>query len=95
MIGPKDDTGIVLADMSYVPENFSSEFKKEASLTTTIKNIGLDVDFDYIGSALVGQEDEIMIRVEPQEKNYIDGFRIVFVPQVNFEISMWIKGEKV
>ena len=62
MIGPEDMTGIVLAHISYTPENFSSEFKKEASLTTTIRDIGLNFDFDYLSNVLLGEENEIVVK---------------------------------
>jgi len=86
MLGSKDEIGIVLANLTYTPENFSSEFKKEDSLTTVIKDIGLEFDFDYIASALVGAENEINVRFNARENNYMNGFRLTFEPQENIEI---------
>jgi len=86
MLGSEDETGIVLANLTYTPENFSSEFKKEYSLTTMIKDIGLDFDFDYIASALVGSENEINVRFNARENSYINNFRLTFEPQENIEI---------
>ncbi|RLC38344.1 hypothetical protein DRH27_02490 [Candidatus Falkowbacteria bacterium] len=85
-IGSEDEAGIALASLTYSPENFSSEFKKEDSLTTMISGIGLELDFDYIASALVGAENEIKVRFNARENNYINSFRLTFEPRENIEI---------
>jgi uncharacterized repeat protein (TIGR01451 family) len=90
MIGQEDETGIILANLIYTPENFSSQFKKETSLTTVIKDIGLDFDFDYVNSALVGEENEIKVKFRGKENNYINNFRLIFEPQENIE---FVSGE--
>ena len=86
MIGPLDDAGIILAQLSYLPENFSSEFKKEASLTTTINDLGLEIDFDYIKSALIGEEQEIIVNYRTRENSNVNKFRLQLEPQENIEI---------
>lgn len=86
MIGPLKNTGIILAQLSYLPENFSSEFKKEASLTTMINDLGLEIDFDYIKSALIGEEQEIIVNYRARENSSIDKFRLLLEPQENIEI---------
>ena len=87
MIGAEDSIGVIQADIIYSPENFSSEFKKEATLSTVINNIGFDVDFDYVASALIGQEDEITIRFNPRPHNYVGDFRVIMEPQENIEVK--------
>jgi hypothetical protein len=77
MLGPAETTGVILANLVYVPVNFSSEFKKEATLAITIKDIGLDFDIDYLKSALVGEENEALVRFKAQEKNFINSFRLL------------------
>lgn len=86
LIAEEDKVGIINASMTYTPDNFSSEFKKESTLTTVINNIGLGIDLDYINTALVGEEDEILIRFEAQDKSYIKNFRLSIEPQENLEI---------
>jgi hypothetical protein len=51
MFGPQGETGIVLASMTYMPDNFSSSFSKESSRTTLINGIGMDFEFDRVSSA--------------------------------------------
>ncbi len=94
LIGPKDETGIILANLTYTPENFSSEFKKEASFTTAIKDIGINFNFDYLASSLVGEENEVLIKFTGKENNYINNFRLTFEPQENIAILDYGKLEE-
>lgn len=86
MIGPKGKTGIIQATMTYVPENFSSEFKKESTFATNIIDVGLEFEFDYVSSVLIGENDEITLRFNARENSYIGNFRITLEPQENLEI---------
>ncbi len=87
MIGPKDESGVILADLTYVPENFSSEFKKEASFSSTIRDIGLSLNFNYASTALLGEENEVDLEITGKETDYIHDFRLVFEPQDNIEFT--------
>lgn len=86
MVGLKGKTGIIQATMSYMPENFSSEFKKEATLATNISDTGLEFDFDYVSSVLAGETDEITLRFNAMENNFINNFRITLEPRENLEV---------
>ncbi len=86
LLGEEGDTSILLSSLRYTPENFQSEFKKEASLTIAIKDIGLNIDFDYLGSVLVGDSHEILINFNSREKNFINNFRLTLEPAENLEI---------
>jgi len=86
LMGAKDRIGAVQAVLSYVPENFSSEFKKEAALATRISDIGLEFDFDFVSSVLAGEAEEIALRFNAKENNYIGDFRITLEPRENLEI---------
>lgn len=86
MLDTEDATGIVIANLVYTPENFSSEFKKESALTTKIKNIGMDIDISYINTALVGNENDLEVHFTSQENNYINSFRVIMEPQENVEL---------
>lgn len=76
IIGSEDSSNIVLADMTYMPDNFSSEFKKEASLTTEVTGIGLDFDTTYSSTALIGEKNELEIAMKALEDNYLSTFII-------------------
>lgn len=74
IIGEANSEHLTLGTMSYVPENFSSEFKKEASHTIIVSDIGFDVHITNKNYAFVGEENEIIIDFESQEKNYLSSF---------------------
>jgi uncharacterized repeat protein (TIGR01451 family) len=86
LVGGDGKNGIITSNASYNPEGFSSEFKKEATLTTTVKGIGINLNFDFVQSALVGDVNEIDLRFNKQETNYINSFRVTLVPQDNIQI---------
>ena|SRR6056297_2445488 len=86
MIGTKKESGVFLAEMSYVPSNFSSEFKKESSLNVQIERLGLDFTFDTSSSVLVGEEEELKINITPQSENYLDSFIIKLAENKNMEV---------
>ena len=86
MLGGKSDTGVIVANITYMPANFSSQFKKEKALTTVIKDIGLDFSIDYVKTALVGDDNDIKIHFHGKENNFITNFRVTMEPQENIEI---------
>ena len=90
MLAAKDETGIMFAEMSYSPENFSSEFKKEASINTVINDIGIDFDFDYANSVLVGETEELILHFNAKENNFLNNFRLTLEPKENVEILSYI-----
>lgn len=86
IIGTENELGVISGYVTYVPENFSSEFKREATLTTVVKDVGIDFDFDYANIALAGQESEIVLFFESKDNNFINNFRLTVEPQDNVEI---------
>ncbi|MFA5359458.1 MAG: hypothetical protein WC349_00655 [Patescibacteria group bacterium] len=76
LAGPLDSNNIILADMVYTPQNFSSEFKKSASFETKINDTGLDFSFTNSSSAVVNETNEIIVKFKPKTENYIDNFRL-------------------
>lgn len=77
IIGEEESSHVLSAKMTYVPENFSSDFKKEALFTTKIKNIGIDFEFNYPATILVGEEDELSIKLEAKKDNFLQQFKLV------------------
>ncbi len=86
LINIKDSDNIVLAKITYTPENFSSEFGKEASASTLVSDIGLETQIDYSSSALIGEENEIIIHLKGKEKNFFQQFNLAVEPADNLEI---------
>jgi hypothetical protein len=86
LTGPEQQNNVLIADISYNPAGVSSIFKKEASLTTIIKSIGMNVNFDFVQSSLVNEVNEIKITFNRQDQNFINNFRISLAPQANITI---------
>jgi len=76
LAGPVGSSNIVIADMLYMPQNFSSEFKKSASFETKINDIGLGFSFNNSSSALVNEDNEIIVKFKAKPENYIDNLRL-------------------
>jgi hypothetical protein len=87
VIGKAKSSSVVLAQLSYMPENFSSEFKKEASATVNIHDIGFETDFNYANTALINQQGEVKMTFKPLSKNYFSDFIIRLEKGSNFDIK--------
>lgn len=85
IIAPIRTPNFISATLNYQPENFSSEFKKEATMTTAVRDIGIEFEFDYIKTVLVGDENELLISFRDKEQKHINNFRIRIEPQENIE----------
>ena len=75
-IGNADKIGIILADMTYTPANFSSEFKKSDSFESIIKGAGIELLFVHANSVMVGEEESIIIKYKALPENYLNNFRL-------------------
>jgi uncharacterized repeat protein (TIGR01451 family) len=85
LINLAESNNVILSNFTYVPENFSSEFKKEATITTYIKDVGIDYDFDFMPSTLVGDENDINFKYSAKANNFISQFRLTVTPQENID----------
>ncbi|MFA4941938.1 MAG: hypothetical protein WC582_05135, partial [Patescibacteria group bacterium] len=95
IINEKDTNNVISGKILYTPENFSSEFKKEASKSFSIEDTGVTLDFDYSSAVLVGEENEITVKVKSQEKNFFPQFKLTIDPAENLDIiSAAVAGEK-
>ncbi len=86
MLGNVDDVGILSSYLTYFPEGLSSEYKSEAFLSTKIINTGIDFNFDYYETVLVGEIEEILVGFNAMESNFINSFRMSLEPQENISI---------
>ena len=69
LLAPADSANVLSARLSYVPANFSSEFKKEASANTVVSGLGFMVGLDYSNTALIGQENEVKLNLSAFKDN--------------------------
>lgn len=86
IIGEKNASAILLADMTYMPENFTSTFKKEASYITSISDIGVDFDFEYSPTALMNEDNNIAINLTTNDNNFLQDFFITTTLPENIEL---------
>ena len=80
-------SSVVLAQLTYVPENFSSEFKKETSATISVRDLGFETFFDYSNTALVNEQGEIRMDFKPLPNNFFPDFIIRLEKSDNFEVK--------
>lgn len=76
LIGEASKNKIVLATLAYTPSNFSSEFKKDASLETVIESTGMDFSFDFPQSVLIGDQNDLFITYRQLDGSAINHFRL-------------------
>ena len=76
IIGAVDNVGVVIADMAYMPVNFSSEFKKESTWETVVADVGFDFNVTADNSALVNEDNEIVFDFQKKHESYINNFRL-------------------
>ena len=90
IVAPVNTTEVMSARIRYMPENFSSEFKKSASLTSTVFDLGFFVDFDYLANVLAGDENELILDIKKEDYANLSNFRLTIDPLENLE---FISGE--
>ena len=78
LIGRTDSVNVISARLNYMPANFSSEFKKEASDATIISGLGFKIALEESPLAFVGQDNELSFSFFDLENNYLDDFIIKF-----------------
>ena len=86
LVGPVGESDIILADMTYKPANFSSEFKKSATFETKINDLGLNFSFSNSNSALVNEDNEIIVKFKVKDQNYLNNFRLTLEHPAEVEI---------
>ncbi|MDA3840651.1 MAG: hypothetical protein PF572_06230 [Patescibacteria group bacterium] len=94
IIAPIAYSGIMLANITYTPANFSSEFKKESSFVSTVFDTGINFNIDYISSVMMNDENDIVVRFKEQDESYIKNFRITVEPLENVDFVNYEPGEE-
>jgi hypothetical protein len=86
LINTVDSSNLFSVKLIYMPENFSSEFKKESAKVVTIKSIGYDIDSLYSSNALVGDENQLDFQIKSQDESYINNFRLLVEEKDNLQV---------
>ncbi|MFA6416853.1 MAG: hypothetical protein WCW61_01525 [Patescibacteria group bacterium] len=79
MISPADSVNVISGRLTYIPSNFSSEFKKESSAATVVSGIGFQVGVEASNTAFLGQNNEINISFFQVDDNQLGDFNIKFI----------------
>jgi len=94
LVSAVDSANVISARLSYVPANFSSEFKKEASANTVVSGLGFIVGTDYLNTALIGQDNEMSISLSAFKNNRLSDLYLEVVGSDNFIIKK-VGGEEI
>ncbi len=94
VIDKVDKSSMINVKMSFVPDNFSSEFKKEASFRTFVVGTGLIIEADYSPTSFVGEEQDIVLDLNPGEENFLEGFSLRVEKAEEIEILDYKKEEE-
>lgn len=92
-IGGENNKNIITGVMTYIPDNFSSEFKKEAAFENAISEVGLAINIEDEGSILLNEESAIKIKYKKEENSYLNNFRVTMDAPENIEIVKPKEGE--
>jgi len=87
LVAPIDSPNVVVARLTYVPANFSSSFKKEASANTVISALGFSVTVDYSNAALLGQANEFKLSLNGFRSNLLDSFYLDLAGSDNLSVT--------
>jgi hypothetical protein len=79
LVGSKDSSSFLSANLSYRPGDFSTEFKKDAVASTLINDLGFDLNYEYANAALVSETNEIDLVFSNIKSNLLDGFDVSFM----------------
>lgn len=74
LINEVGKSNVMVAELNYEPANFSSAFKKTASLDTAVESSGLDITTVNDASSLVGEKQTISFKYKLSSKGQLKHF---------------------
>lgn len=86
LIGKEDSANILMARLSYAPQDFSTQFRVEDVSSITINSLGFNLDFQYSNAVLVGQENEIELIFSAPEETFLKDFDLSFAFPENISL---------
>lgn len=88
LISLPDSANIVSAHLSYAPQNYSSQFKKEASASTIMDGPGFSADLTGSNMAFLGQDNDLTLVFSDIKDNRLGDFNISF--SLPAETNAWV-----
>lgn len=88
IISQPDTVAIIFSNLSYLPGNFSSQFKKETSASSWITGPGFRADLRHANTAFLGNDNEMTLILSEINENKIGDFYISFSlpPEASAEV---------
>lgn len=78
IINKPDSVNVISGRLSYMPLNYSSQFKKEASASTVVSGLGFQVDLQYSNTSFLNQENTMNLIFSDVKNNYLGDFNLSF-----------------
>jgi len=87
LISVIDSVNVISGRFSYVPLNFSSEFRKESSAATVISDLGFQVALETPNTVFLGTDNELSISLFNFNDSYLGDFNVRFILSPDSSIS--------
>jgi len=94
LINKADSVNIISGRLSYVPLNYSSQFKKEASASTLITGPGFQADLEYNNTAFLNQDNMMTLIISDVVSNSLGDFNLTFSLPEETNVSIASSSEK-
>jgi len=94
LINKADSVNIISGRLSYVPLNYSSQFKKEASASTLVTGPGFQADLEYNNTAFLNQDNTMTLIISDVANNYLGDFNLTFSLPEETNVSVASSSEK-
>jgi len=78
LINKPESVNVISGRLSYVPLNYSSQFKKEASASTVVTGPGFQVDLEYSNTAFLNQDNSMTLIISDVKNNNLGDFNLSF-----------------
>jgi len=78
LINKPDSVNVISGHLSYVPINYSSQFKKEGSASTIVSDPGFQADLEYSNTAFLNQDNSMNLIISDIKNNYLGDFNLSF-----------------
>jgi hypothetical protein len=95
LINKADSVNIISGRLSYVPLNYSSQFKKEASASTLITGPGFQADLEYNNTAFLNQDNTMTLIISDIVNNYLGDFNLTFSLPEETNVSVASSSDKL
>lgn len=90
LINKPDSVNVISGRLSYVPLNYSSQFKKEASASTIVTGPGFQASLEYSNTAFLNQDNTMNLVFSDVKNNYLGDFNLSFAlpEETNAQVAM-------